>query len=209
MSRTRSKAEKSVIVAGAGFLAGFAIDFMKEIKAQGGGDEDFHRLTTDAGRATLKEMAALAVRHRQTSPDVYSVTVDYSKSIADMVALGRYDWKNSDVNDKNFRAVGSGIVAYDLTLVHLNRNATDEEVITEIARRGLEPAGLSHLLAFGEKYPDIQRQFPIVEMRDSCRNFGSRAVAYLYEYVGERDLNLYDLGGRWHSRCRFLAVRKR
>ncbi|KKR48343.1 MAG: hypothetical protein UT86_C0007G0022, partial [Candidatus Magasanikbacteria bacterium GW2011_GWC2_40_17] len=84
-----------------------------------------------------------------------------------------------------------------------------DEVLAEMDRHGLRPALYEELLAFGAKYPDEQRQFPIIALGSVWRGFGGRLrVAYLSRGGSERSLSLYWFGGDWNGFCRFLAVRK-
>ncbi len=90
--------------------------------------------------------------------------------------------------------------------VHMDRDASTDEVLAEMDRRGLRPALYEELLGFAEKYPDEQRKFPIVAL-------GSRAtvaviVAYLWDHGLGWRLDLDWIDGRWSDGCRFLAVPK-
>jgi hypothetical protein len=68
---------------------------------------------------------------------------------------------------------------------------------------------LPELLAFGEKYPDVQREFPVVALGSAWRDsVGNRHVPYLVRHAGRRLLYLYWLGCEWDSGYRFAAVRK-
>ncbi|MBI5732001.1 MAG: hypothetical protein HY982_01435 [Candidatus Magasanikbacteria bacterium] len=93
--------------------------------------------------------------------------------------------------------------------VHLNRDASTDEVLAETDRQNLRPALYEELLAFGAKYPDEQRQFPIVALGSVCRNSSDGLyVAYLNRCGSERGLYLHRIGRGWGWVCRFLVVRK-
>ena len=69
---------------------------------------------------------------------------------------------------------------------------------------GYRPAELHELLAFGEKYKEIQREFPIVALtvlRNRCvlSLSGDNSRRYLNLFVEEHDCG---------ENCRFAAVRK-
>lgn len=93
--------------------------------------------------------------------------------------------------------------------MHFNRNIESDTALAELDKMGLRPATLPELLAFGAKYPDKQREFPIVALgsvwRDLC---GDRVVAYLGCDSSKRDLYLDRLVYRWSAPFRFAAVRK-
>ena len=139
----------------------------------------------------------------------YLVTVDYGMSLADMIAAGRYDWTNSDITAKHFPVKGEGKAEVEIQLVHFDRVMGSDDVIRELDKMGLRPAAIEELLAFGAKYPDVQREFPIVALKSVWRSaFGYRYVACLSGDGSGRDLHLRWFGFGWSEFCRFAAVRK-
>ena len=140
---------------------------------------------------------------------VYSVAVDYGKSVEEMVSSGNYDWKNDDINSRNFPVKGEGMVNVNLELVHLDKSVGSEEVLAYLEANGMRPATVEELLAFGATYPEIQREFPIICLGSSWVDpDGGRVVPYLSGSGSRRGLSLYWFGDDWRGRCRFLAVRK-
>ena len=137
----------------------------------------------------------------------YTVSVDYGKTVEEMVASGRYDWSNGNITSKNFPVNGTGVVTVALELVHLNKAASSGAVLAHLKDNGT----LAELLAFGATYPEIQREFPIV-----CLDKGSswvdpgdyRDVPYLDRDGSDRKLSLDWFDCVWDEDCRFLAVRK-
>ena len=137
----------------------------------------------------------------------YTVSVDYGKTVEEMVASGRYDWSNGNITSKNFPVNGTGVVTVALELVHLNKAASSGAVLAHLKDNGT----LAELLAFGATYPEIQREFPIV-----CLDKGSswvdprgrRRVPFLDRDGSDRKLSLDWFDCVWDEDCRFLAVRK-
>jgi len=144
-----------------------------------------------------------------TDPDVFPVTVDYGKSLDEMIKAGGYDWTNDNITAERFPVKGEGAVERKLVFVHLDRDATTDEVLSEMKRRGLKPAAIEDLMAFGAKYPDEQREFPIIGLASSwVRAVGRRCFPYLDGDGGGRRLHLHwdwDVN-RWGRDCRFLAL---
>jgi hypothetical protein len=209
MSKKRSREEISAIVSGAGLLTSFWTELEKAVRKLGGSDEDIYRLIKPEGGKIIEQIATLIVEDAKTG--IYTVVVNYDQNIKEMIKAGNYDWENYDINDKNFPVVGVGQEEHKLVLVHLDKAVTTKEALEEIGRRGLLPAKLEHLLAFGAKYPEKQREFPIVELGSGWVNpDGSRHVAFLFEVVGRRGLRLRwgDPGDQWGGHSRFLAVSK-
>ena len=73
---------------------------------------------------------------------------------------------------------------------------------------GWKPGKLEHLLAFKEKYPDVQREHLVVALGSLCIVGDYRYVPILESRGLWRDLGLNDWDDGWDDDCRFLAVRK-
>ena len=142
--------------------------------------------------------------------EVYPVVVDFADFLAEMIAAGKYDRINKDITPDHFPTKGGeGRVEKDLMLVHLNCSARTEEALKEIDRLGLKPETIESLLAFGAKFPDKQREFPIIALGSVWQHpNGNRRVACLDEDASKRLLYLYWCEDDWYDYCRFLAARK-
>lgn len=166
------------------------------------------RLSNQAGLKRILKDALLPSEEKLAVPH-YTVTVDYGVSLADMIAAGKYDWTNSDITAKHFPVKGEGKAEVEIQLVHFDRVMESDDVIRELDRQGLRPAAIEELLAFGAKYPDMQREFPIVALKTVWQHAnGNRLVNCLRRYGSERRLSLYWFGFRWHEFYRFAAVRR-
>lgn len=229
-----SKKNVSAIVSGAGWIGGFANLLVQEMRRQGWSDQSIHALVTESKleEQPIQKIVSL-LRNAKTiqNGDTFSVTIDYAKSLADMITAGKYDYANNEIKEKNFpiqrpsvseadtggsgpyRTPGS--VSNDnstnIVLVHLNKLAITTEVLAHMDKLGLRPARIEELLALGEKYPEIQRQFPVVALGSVWVGSGRRRdVAYLDRDGSGRDLILHwgDPGSRWDEVSRFAAVSK-
>jgi len=142
-------------------------------------------------------------------PEQLTLSVDYSRSLETMIAAGHYDWKNDDITAKRFPVVGKGVEQFEATLFHFNRNVSSEQAVEAIKKAdGWEPGKIEHLLAFGEKYPEEQRKYPIIALGSVARVGGDRDVPCLSRRGAGRGLHLPWWGSGWDDRYRFLAVRK-
>lgn len=141
--------------------------------------------------------------------DVFHIVVNHAESLAQMITVGNYDWVNSNISEKNFPVKGKGQVELNVELVHYGKSMNSGNIVQDMASRGLRPAILPELLAFGAAYPDKQREFPIVAFGSVWRSWGGgRYVAYLDRVGSERSLFLDLWLGDWFGSHRFLAVRK-
>lgn len=136
------------------------------------------------------------------------ITVDYTRTLKQMIVAGCYDWTNEDITAGHFPISGTGKVTVGLELVHLDRIVSTSEVLCALEERGLRPATLVELLAFGEKYPEEQRKYPIVALGSAWQSPRGRHVPYLHRGDAKRDLDLAWNDRDWGGVFRFLAVRK-
>ena len=156
------------------------------------------------GFATHKDQKKMG----QTAKGGFLVTVNYNRTIEELVKAGRYHWQNSDITSQNFPSSRKGKAQVLIQLVHFDRDITSDEVLKALDKQGLRPVTLPELLAFGAKYPDKQCAFPIVALGSVWRVSGvGRRVAYLWRGAGSRGLGLYWLGDGWGAHSRFAAVR--
>lgn len=139
----------------------------------------------------------------------YHLSVDYGRGVEDGVKAGRYDWVNSDVNSRNFPTKRKGTTEVGVELIPFNRYILTDEALSELDRMGFRPAEIHELLAFGEEYPEVQREFPIAALGSVWQDpHGRRYVPYLGRRSSERYLRLGWVGLGWDGLYRFAVVRK-
>jgi hypothetical protein len=139
----------------------------------------------------------------------YNAVIDYDLSLAEMIAVGKYEWTNSEITAERFPVKGKGQVNINFTVKHFARSISTETALKELDEQGLRPATIEELLAFGVKYPNEQRKYPIVALGSvGLNSHGHRVVAFLSEDDSKRRLFLYYGGSGWVGCYRFLAVGK-
>jgi hypothetical protein len=139
----------------------------------------------------------------------YKVVVNYGQSLKEMIVAGKYDWANEDINADHFPIQGSGQQDVVIELVHYGRNMSTDDVLKDLESKGMRPAILLELLAFGVTYPEKQREFPIFALGSVWQDSsGFRSVPCLIGGGSERGLFLGWSDGGWSGGCRFAAVRK-
>lgn len=138
-----------------------------------------------------------------------TILVDYDQVLQDAIAEGYYDWSNSDITEEHFPRGEDekGIKEQTFTLYHFGKDAKTDWVIGQMEKDHKRPAGLRELLVYGKANPEIQRYFPIFELKDVwVLRSGNRRFAYLSEWDSERELSLNWDVNAWRGHCRFLAV---
>lgn len=151
----------------------------------------------------------LVVKAKEIVANVIQVLVDYGRSVEDAVMAGKYNWTNENITSKNFPTEQSGKTETIIKLVHFNKVMSTDAVLRAFDEQNLRPATLPELLAIGEQYPELQREFPIVELGSVWVGPGGyRDVACLSRGGAERGLDRDWCGGGWIGGCRFAAVSK-
>ncbi|WKZ27323.1 MAG: hypothetical protein QY311_01015 [Candidatus Paceibacterota bacterium] len=140
----------------------------------------------------------------------YRVVVDYGQSLAQMIAVGAYDYAISDINASNFPLTGNGRQEVVVETVYYDgREMTTSEVLADLESKGMRPATLPELLALGTSHPDLQYEFPIVALGSVWQHRDGGRFAPCLDRIGsERGLSLSWYDGRWDDDCRVAAVRK-
>lgn len=142
------------------------------------------------------------------SPKTLRIVVDYSLSLEQMIAAGKYDWKNDDITAKRFPLKGNGKVELEPKLFYFGRDMSSDNVIAEMDKEGFRPCTIEELLAIGEQHPELQRKFPLVALGSVSEINGDHDVAYLHRDDSGRYTNLDWFDSDWDDFDRFPAVRK-
>jgi len=138
-----------------------------------------------------------------------AISVNYGRSVESLTKAGFYNWSDSDVTSKNFPTNQKGISKIKVEIIHFNRCISTDEALQELNKLGYRPAELRELLVFGEKYPKVQCEFPIVALGSVWKNpSGHKIVPYLYKNGRDRNLCLHWIDFDWYEIYRFAAVRK-
>ncbi len=139
------------------------------------------------------------------------MTVNPDLAFEERITRGHYGWRNSDLTEKRFPVTAEQVGDWDWKIFHFDRNISSEGALRLMKEDGYDAGQIGHILAFGEKYPEEQRKFPIIGLGSVAR-----AVLYRYRLVpelldgdGGRGLDLRWFGLGWYRFYRFLGVRRR
>ena len=174
------------------------------------------------GQVLRDGLCSSAVSNTKMITGVFPVTVDYTQTLDQMIAAGKYDSVNSDITDKHFPSpsiptglppsTGSGQATkaeIKLELVPFNRTIGSNEAIQKLEQQGLRPATIHELLVFGATYPEEQRKFPVVALGSVWQYwYDNRYVPYLCSNDSRRSMDLHWFGYGWNDNYRFAVVRK-
>lgn len=203
------KKDVPLLMSAAGVIGGLADKLVAKFKALGALNELHELMVGERSEEFVSQVVDLATKMVGAVRDGFHIVVDYSKSLADMILAGAYDWVNSDITSEHFPVKGKGKVELNPELVHYGQGMSSDEIVQDMDKRGLRPGTLAELLAFGAKYPDKQREFPIVALGSVWQvRDGNRFVAFLHSNDSKRKLFLNVWDGDWCGGYRFLAFRK-
>ncbi len=151
----------------------------------------------------------------------FPVTVDYSMSFEAMVQAGHYDnmkYLYDFVTEDKFPIQGEGRVNKVLRLAHqVNFECpptcpTGEQILWGVEDLADDPADIADLLAFGARYPDLQRQFDQILAPGSVSDEptpkdddDNRSMPVLYEFEKARHLNTIWWQAGWEDDDWFLV----
>ncbi|MFZ2038971.1 MAG: hypothetical protein WAV11_03485 [Minisyncoccia bacterium] len=129
--------------------------------------------------------------------------IDYNRFFDDFVKAGMYTGVSEDMIDKNFPSVETGKGEIEYVLFHFNRSISEDEVIEKMALSGCVRPTMKEFLNFGEKHPEIQKEFTIIASGIVFRDCSRKNCFISHRFLGMSKIN----GGRWNGDCRFLAVK--
>ncbi len=145
----------------------------------------------------------------------FVAAVDYGLTLDQMIDNCSFDVIQKDINKKNFIVSGVGLQKVELSLLHINRVITTEEVLSLMDKGNLVPARLEHLLAIIPIFSKMYTTFPPVIALGTIWKDGTGQYCTYFTMghgLGRRLLvdcatNAADKG-QWRAMSRFLVVRK-
>lgn len=156
-----------------------------------------------SGKTIDREAVRKALQLEPFLP-TYSIVVDYSLSLAQMIEAGDYNWINDDITATNFPIQGEGKQQLELVLFHFDRYIQSDDAIKEIDKAGYRPATLPELLGLGAQHQGLQRQFPVVALGIKYKDY----IGVGLECDPNRDLRLISKEVFLNPCCHFAVTRK-
>ncbi len=152
----------------------------------------------------------ISQQEKNESTDKLVFVVDYSKTVPEMIKLGRYDWKNSGVSKKNFPKLNKSSDKIKLSgkLFSLEWGISRKKAISKMKKLGYRPATFFELLFLGYLFPNLQRLFPIVALASVWDDeHGAHSIPYLDANGDWRGLSLSYLFDDWEGKFHFLGIK--
>lgn len=138
-----------------------------------------------------------------TETEARTVTIDYRQTLDQMIAAGGYDHVNRHITASSFPVAGGDAAERELTLVHLGRVASTDEMLHRLSDLAVRSGRIEELLAFGAAYPEAQREYPIVAV-GALDEYRRRPFLWGSPRVRHLDLRFDEK--IWGGNIRFLTV---
>lgn len=140
------------------------------------------------------------------------LTIDYGQSLEQMIAVGKYDFINGSITEKEFPVMTEllgKIVDISVRPFCFGRYCFYKNAISKMDKSGYRSATLAEILAIGVKYPEMQRQFPIIALGSFWVSPSLRRYTpYLYVRGGKRILDFECLDYHSLDYSRFIGIVK-
>lgn len=170
----------------------------------------------DAFLALLRgELVVTKVAAVVAQATAQTITVLGGVSLVDRIAAGGYDgYRGPSITEENFPHNPATVGKWECKEFYFGREVLTEVAEVFIGAAGYALAELEHLLAFGERYPDVQCSYPVVALGSSCILKGDHQFVPILDMDTHRSIWLGDRNnGTWVPQplCenyRFLGVRR-
>jgi hypothetical protein len=188
-------------------VSGILRSLLDKVKKRGYTEDEILRVAAAQGDGLLEKFADVMAEAARKPRDVYPVLVDYDLPVKQAIDLGEYQAVHADIIGANFPSTRTGKAEMDIVLVRFDHRMKSEDVLREVEKEGLRPTELPEFLAFGAKYPEVQRKFSIACLGSVwCCRKGYRNVPCLYAASEGRYLDLHWWDDGWYTYTRFAAV---
>ena len=157
------------------------------------------------------------------NPENFSLTVDYSKTLKQMIAAGKYDAVSKYIIEKwslPTELIGQKIDV-NARIFFMDFQARSEQVIDIMKTVGYRPANLGEILSFGALNVKIAKKYTIAAL-NTLRPLGYNGSVVCISFniskvtvdindnpcsnVNKLNLNIQDFGASLWNSCHFLAV---
>jgi hypothetical protein len=181
---------------------------LDKVRKRGFSEDEILKVAAAQGDGLLEKFADVMADAARKPRDLYPVLVNYELPVKDAIDLGDYQAVHTEIMASNFPSMKSGQAEVNIVLVRFAHRMKSEDVVCELEKEGLRAVELPEFLAFGAKYPDVQRRFSIACLGSVwCDRKGYRNVPCLYEASEGRYLDLHWWDDGWYTYTRFAAVR--
>lgn len=182
-------------------LFGMMLDIVRRCTSENGSEwQKLFQQAIDTGLRAQPTVVAATPKN--------TLVVLPSLTFSERIALGRYDWKDEDINEQRFHHNQATIGEWEYDLYHPNCSISSEDAKSSAEVDGWHVAEADHLLAFGATFPDVQQMIPIIALGSMSKIGGYPYVLGLWRFSGERYLDLYGRDGGFSADFHFLRVRR-
>lgn len=201
MAKTRSRKERSAIVAAAGMMSEVWTKLRETVKDRGGEDADIYVLNTPNGKPILAKLADMIVA-KATKPIIQVAWSRVLPWIIKVCLFGCY--VNPDITAEHFPLQLDDLKIKEIKIVKPGRCMSTTEVLKFLDDQGLRPATLLELLFWWLTNPDARGGCLVVALGQIWNSL----VPCVDGDVGYRELRLFSVSGIWFETSLFAAASK-
>ena len=145
--------------------------------------------------------------------NIFPITVGDGRTTEELVLAGDYRSSSHIINSENFPTRNLKNGTREIILLEFDHEPTLEQVLAKATEEGnLERPNYEDALYFGEQYPDVQREKPVVFLHEPRLDGprGTRGVLCLFSsgIAGGRCIGLGWFKDKWQHNCCFAFVKK-
>ncbi len=141
---------------------------------------------------------------------ISKITVDYSRSISDLLKAGKYDAVDPllrSVNEGSFLSSEKEKKEVEFGLFHFGKYMLSAKAVSEMKKAGYHPATTQELLLWGENNSEKYSKHPVFALGSIVDIDGGRRAGVLRKASGRHCADLVFFGSGWWLDSCFLAVR--
>lgn len=140
-----------------------------------------------------------------TTMEYQTITIDYSKSLAEMIEGGEYDLVNKRLLSGIFPTNRSGLITLETKIFDREREFERYWNVTKLRFR---PATIEELVVYTSRKLYIEYSAGLVALGSSTRVNALPFVAHYREYRFERSVGLFSANFGYEPETKFLGVRE-
>lgn len=186
----------SVLVSATSWIAGFTEKLVRALHDRGFSDEQIRSIVKEDHASTISKIAEVLLAEMQMpriskTYDMYQLLLVGATAL-ELVQLGTYGWHSDLITDNLFPLSPHEPVSRIIELIEFDHDPKTEEVLSDLARCGLERPTYEDALNTGAQRPEQQRKRPIVFLHEPV--FASKLLVDSPGRVLVLDENVIDYG---------------
>ena len=148
----------------------------------------------------------------QATQIICPLTVNFDRSVEGLVKEGDYFKANhhklSPITTEEFPPLEKGVKKIKVIVFSFGKDISFNEALLGFQEMKFRHCSTHEFLTLGIEYPDLQREFPIVDLSSfrACHGGGNEVLVLETDQQSRRILHRVWFGIRWGAKYHFLAI---